>query len=192
MHKKKFQNYKYLEDLTEQILDLDTSKINKISQIFLKKFNQKKNIFICGNGGSAANADHISNDLMLGLNKRKKGVKIISLNSNIPKLTCIANDIGYDSIYSHQLNLLGSRGDLLIVLSGSGNSKNIINALRAAKKKKMFSFGLLGYDGGKSIKLCDDFIHFRINDMQVSEDLQLITMNQVMKILSKQPKIEKF
>ena len=101
----------------------------------------------------------------------------------MPQLTCIANDLDYSDIFSHQLKILGDKGDLLIVLSGSGNSKNIIKAIKQAKKQEIYSFGLLGYDGGLSKKICNDHIHFKTFDMQICEDLQMVVMNQVLKNL---------
>ena len=168
-------------------LCIDLIKYDQI-QFVAQAFNQikknKKTIYICGNGGSAANADHISNDLMLGLNKKKQGYKIVSLSSNIAKISCIGNDLGYEKIYSHQLNEVASKGDLLICLSGSGNSPNIINALKIAKKKKILSICMLGYSGGKARKFSDYSVHFKVNDMQISEDMQMIFFNSVMKFLS--------
>lgn len=176
---------KYLSDLQNQIRLMDLKKMNSFSELIKKKYKENKNIFICGNGGSAANADHITNDLMLGFTKRKIGFNFISLCANTAKITCLANDIGYDKVFSNQLKILGRRGDLLIVLTGSGNSKNIIKVINEAKKKKIDTFGLIGFDGGKAKSILDNFIHFKIDDMQISEDMQMIVMNYVMKKIIK-------
>ena len=178
----KINNYK--ENLIKEIKKLSVKDIKKISNLFLKISKNNKQILICGNGGSAANSEHISNDLMLGLNKKKIGLRILSLSSNFSKISCIANDINYSEIYSHQVKTIGNKGDLLIVLSGSGNSINIIKALNVAKKKKIKTLALLGFDGGIARKKCDYFVHFNINDMQIAEDMQMITMNMVMKYIS--------
>ena len=182
MNTKKIDDY--LKKLKFCIDSIDYNHIKFVAQTFNQIKKNKKTIYICGNGGSAANADHISNDLMLGLNKKKQGYKIVSLSSNIAKISCIGNDLGYKKIYSHQLNELASEGDLLICLSGSGNSPNIINALRVAKKKKIFSICILGYSGGKAKKFADYSIHYKVDDMQISEDMQMIFFNCVMKFLS--------
>tara|TARA_A100001015_G_C14925552_1_gene686181 strand:- start:699 stop:1262 length:564 start_codon:yes stop_codon:yes gene_type:complete len=174
-------NTRYLKQLQNQIQCLDLNQVNLLSKILKKKNQQRKNVFICGNGGSAANSDHITNDLMFGFTKKKIGFSFISLCANSANLTCLANDIGYENIFSNQLKIQGKKNDLLIVLSGSGNSKNILKAIKIAKIKKIETFGLIGFNGGKAIKLLDNYIHFRINDMQVSEDMQMITMNLVMK-----------
>ena len=100
-------------------------------------------------------------------------------------MTCLANDIGYDKIFSEQIKSKGSKGDLLIVLSGSGNSKNIISAIKEAHKLKMNTFGILGFNGGKCKKILNNFINYKINDMQISEDLQMIIMNICVKSLMK-------
>lgn len=179
------KKFLYLNELSKAIGNLNLSEIDDLCRAVLSTHKKKGKIFICGNGGSAANANHISNDLMLGMNKKKLGFRFISLNANVPQLTCIANDLDYSQIFSHQLKILGNKGDLLIALSGSGNSKNIIKAISQANKQKIFSYGLLGYNGGKSKKICKKFIHFKSYDMQICEDLQMIVMNQVMKNLTK-------
>lgn len=178
---------KYLNDLCYQIKLLDLNKVNLLKKKLITKKN--KNIFICGNGGSSSNANHISNDLMLGFGKKKIGFKFISLCSNVAKITCIANDLSYKKIFSHQLSILGKRGDLLIVLSGSGNSDNILDAIKLAKENRIETFGIIGFDGGKARKVLDNYIHTKINDMQISEDLQLIIMNYIMKSIIKDNKV---
>ena len=182
MHLKKINLYK--KDLINQINNLSIINIKEISHLFMRTVINKKKILICGNGGSAANADHISNDLMLGLNKSKIGLNIVSLSSNFAKISCIANDTDYSKIYSQQIKSVGQKGDLLLVLSGSGNSKNIIRALEQAKKQNIKSLALLGFDGGAAKKKCDEFLHFNTNNMQIAEDMQMITMNMVMNYIS--------
>ena len=174
----------YLKNLKKQINQLNLKDLKKLKNLLITKHSQGKNIFICGNGGSAANAEHITNDLMFGFSKNKNfGFRFMSLCSNTAKMTCIANDIGYEKIFSHQLQILGKKDDLIIILTGSGNSKNIINVVKTAKKLNIESFGLLGYSGGKVKKIIDNYIHFKVNDMQISEDMQIIVMNYVMKKL---------
>jgi D-sedoheptulose 7-phosphate isomerase len=171
----------YLRELIKQISVLDLEKLDLLYSLIKKVQINKKTIYICGNGGSAANANHISIDFMLGLNKRKLGIKIISLSSNIAKISCIANDLDYSLIYSHQIKIMCEKGDLLIVLSGSGNSENILNAIKSAKKIGMTLFSILGFDGGKAKKISKNYLHCKINDMQISEDIQMICLNYVMK-----------
>ena len=104
--------------------------------------------------------------------------------SNTSVITCLANDIGYDEIFSEQLRVKGNKDDILILLSGSGNSSNIIKAIETADKLKIRTFAILGFDGGKAKKLVQYPIHFNINDMQISEDMQLIVGHICMKYLS--------
>jgi len=143
-----------------------------------------KCIYICGNGGSAANAIHIANDWIYGAGvKRGIGLNVEALSSNAAVLTCLANDIGYENIFSEQIRVKGKNGDILIVLSGSGNSQNIISVLNEADKKNIETFAILGFDGGAAKKIAKHPIHFDVNDMQIAEDLQLIVGHICMKWL---------
>jgi D-sedoheptulose 7-phosphate isomerase len=172
----------YLKNLIKQIKDLDLKKVNQLYMLILKVHKDNKKIFICGNGGSAANAEHVCNDLMLGFKKnKKKGFKVYSLTSNKSVLTCIANDISYNKIYSHQLDNLGNKGDLLIAFSGSGNSKNILECLKIAKKKNIHTFSILGFSGGHAKKISNNYIHININDMEIAEDIQMVIFNYIKK-----------
>lgn len=147
-----------------------------------------RRIFLCGNGGSAANAMHIANDLLYGVAMGAgPGLRVSALPANASVVTCLANDIGYEQIYSAQLVVQASPGDVLIVLSGSGNSPNILNALVTAKTIGMKSFALLGYSGGNAKAIADVAIHFAVDDMQISEDLQLVVGHMIMQWLCKNP-----
>ncbi|MDB5813295.1 MAG: sedoheptulose 7-phosphate isomerase [Rhodocyclales bacterium] len=141
-------------------------------------------VFLCGNGGSAGNAIHLANDFLYGIAKRTGGgLRVSALSANPAVLTCLANDVGYEHIYSEQLAVQASAGDLLIVLSGSGNSPNILAVLEQARKMSVKSCAILGYSGGKSKALADIPIHFAVDDMQISEDLQLVVGHMLMQWL---------
>lgn len=141
-------------------------------------------VFICGNGGSSANADHLANDFMcVGGAFADRSIRTESLTSNNAINSCIANDLSYNDIFSKQLELKAGMGDVLIALSGSGNSGNIIKALEYGCGIGMKTFAILGFDGGKSKTIAKYPIHFPINDMQISEDLQLIVGHICMKCL---------
>lgn len=127
--------------------------ILKISKIIAKCLKYGGTVFWCGNGGSASDSQHLSAELIGRLKKNRKPLKSISLSSNISVLTCISNDFGYKKIFSRQLEALGSKKDVLICISTSGNSKNIIEILKIAKKKKIMTISFLGNNGGKSLKL---------------------------------------
>ena len=176
----------YKKKLIQTLNDNTFDKVPKLAEDIKKTKITKNKIFICGNGGSAANAMHIANDLIYGAGMSSgKGFNIEALSSNTSVITCLANDIGYEKIFSEQLRVKGTKGDILIVLSGSGNSKNIINVLKIAKKIKVKSFAILGYDGGKAKKLADVALHFNVDDMQIAEDIQIIISHLLMKLLNK-------
>ena len=172
----------YQNRLINCIQSFDWSPVVQLAQKILLIQREDRHIFLCGNGGSAANAMHIANDLLY-LRSKGKGIKVTALPANQAVLTCLANDIGYDNIFSFQLEQLGQEGDILIVLSGSGNSKNIIKAVETAKKMRISTCAILGFDGGKCLNLVDISINFPINDMQIAEDLQLIVGHMLMQWL---------
>lgn len=147
-------------------------------------WKQRRQVFLCGNGGSAGNAIHLANDFVYGVARRTgAGIKALALSANPAVITCLANDVGYDSIYSEQLAVQGGAGDLLIALSGSGNSPNIVKVLEEARAMGVKSYAILGYSGGKCKELADVPIHFPVNDMQISEDMQLIVGHMLMQYL---------
>lgn len=141
-------------------------------------------IYICGNGGSAANAIHMANDFIYGYCDAHRRFNVEALPANSSVLTCLANDIGYENIFSHQIENKAGPNDLLIVLSGSGNSPNIIRALEVAKKLGTKTLGMLGYDGGKAKAMVDILLHAELDDMQVAEDLQLMVGHAAMRMMS--------
>ena len=145
---------------------------------------KKGNLFLAGNGGSAANANHLAADLIYGVNLQGRGAfRVHSLAANPSVMTCLGNDIGFENVFSHQLETLAESGDLLLVFSGSGNSPNIIQALKAAKKLGVTSVALLGYDGGGAKALADLPLHFPIHDMQAVEDLHMVVGHLLFKHL---------
>ena len=144
-------------------------------------------IFICGNGGSAGNAIHLANDFLFGAGKRNGvGLRVEALTENAAVITCLANDIGYENIYAEQLKVKARAGDVLIVLSGSGNSPNIVKALEIGNSIGMITFAVLGFTGGQCKTVAQHPIHFEIDDMQIAEDLQLIVCLMCMQWLSQQ------
>lgn len=182
---------------TEQVLEkyrnllvkgFDTLATNpswpRIQEEFARVRKRGAGVFLAGNGGSAANANHLANDLIYGVNQHGRGAfRVHSLAANPSVLTCLGNDVGFENVFSNQLEALAESGDLLLVFSGSGNSPNIIQALKAAKKLGVTSVALLGYDGGGAKALADLPIHFPIHDMQAVEDLHMIVGHLLMKVL---------
>ncbi|HXP96683.1 MAG TPA: SIS domain-containing protein [Telmatospirillum sp.] len=180
-----FQNY--AEKLRETLAAANWESIGALAKDLQSCWRERRQVFVCGNGGSAANALHIANDLLYGIAKKEgRGLRIQALPANVSVLTCLANDDGYQNIFSGQLASLANPGDLLIVLSGSGNSPNILSALDEARRIGMRSWAILGFSGGKAKQSADHALHFAVNDMQISEDLQLVVGHMLMQWLRDQ------
>jgi len=174
----------YSKKLQQVLESSDWSPIEELADDIQKCWNEGRRVFLCGNGGSAGNAIHLANDFIYGIAKKTGGgLKAISLSDNSAVITCLANDVGYDYIFSEQLAVQAEENDLLIVLSGSGNSSNIILAVEQAKKMQVKSFAILGYNGGKCKGIVDVPIHFPVDDMQIAEDLQIIVGHMLMQWL---------
>ncbi|PIQ87800.1 MAG: phosphoheptose isomerase, partial [Candidatus Omnitrophica bacterium CG11_big_fil_rev_8_21_14_0_20_43_6] len=156
MIKKSLDDYR--NRLISCIQSFDWSVVDQLAQKIKISQQDDKQIFLCGNGGSAANAMHIANDFLC-LRSKGKGAKVIALPANQAIVTCLANDTGYENIFAAQLEQLGGTGDILIVLSGSGNSSNILNAITVAKKMGILTCAILGFDGGKCLNLVDIPLH---------------------------------
>jgi D-sedoheptulose 7-phosphate isomerase len=145
-------------------------------------------VYLCGNGGSAGNAIHLANDFLYGAGVTSgAGLKAEALSANPAVLTCLANDLGYEEIYAQQLRVKAAPGDVLIVLSGSGDSPNVIKALEVGAQLGMTTFAILGFTGGRCKALAGRAIHFAIDDMQIAEDLQLIVGHICMRWLCANP-----
>lgn len=125
------------------------SKIISVSKALSKSLKKGGTIYWCGNGGSASDSMHLSTELIGRLKKNRKPLKSISLSSNASALTCISNDFGFENLFSRQIEALGKKNDVLIAISTSGNSKNILKAIKQAKKNKLFTVSMLGKNGGK-------------------------------------------
>ena len=174
----------YQQRLADAIEAIPLGAVEQLASALFDAWLNKKQVFIFGNGGSAANANHLANDLMYGVSKQLgKAIKVNALSANTAVLTCLANDEGYEHIYVHQLQVLANPGDVLIALSGSGNSPNIVSALEWSQGQSVRSFAILGYSGGKAKSLASDPIHIAIDDMQISEDLQLVVGHMAMQWL---------
>lgn len=174
----------YSERLKLALESTDFNKVETLAETLLDCWKKGKRVFICGNGGSAGNAVHIANDFLYGVSKKLGfGIKAEALSANTSIMTCLANDEGYEEIFSHQLFVQAEREDVLIAFSGSGNSPNIIKALAAAKEIGMKTFAILGFSGGKAKELVDVAISYQTQDMQISEDLQVIVCHMIMQWL---------
>jgi len=174
-----FENYK--NKLIDALAVEPLRNVETLARELRGAITLGKQVFLCGNGGSAANAVHLANDFLYGVSKKMgKGMRVEALSANPSVLTCLANDIGYEHIFSFQLEQKALSGDILVILSGSGNSPNVVRALETAKNKNMKSYAILGFSGGECKRIADTSIHFPVPDMQISEDLQLVVGHMCM------------
>ena len=176
----------YLSYLNELGKKLDASAINDVVDCFVTARKDGRTIFFAGNGGSAATASHFAQDLAeVGRKANVKSFKTISLTDNVSFLTAVGNDYGYEKIFSIQLSELFSKGDVLVVISASGNSHNVIEAVKFAKEKGGITIGLVGFDGGKLLKMCDYVIHVKANKGEYGpvEDIHMILDHMITSFL---------
>ncbi len=140
-----------------KILEQCTRDIGKAADLIINAFNQKKKILLCGNGGSAADAQHIAAEFVIRLSHdvERPALPALALTTNTSNLTAGANDLGFENVFARSVEALGNQGDVLIGISTSGNSENVNRALQKAREKGLVTIGLLGRDGGKSRALCD-------------------------------------
>ncbi len=169
----------YLDELKR---DLDKIPLDKIEHLvnLLKESNEKNgHVYIIGNGGSASLASHMACDLSKGTLKRyydngEKRLKVVSLVDNVALLTAFANDLSYEEVFVQQLKNLLKPEDMVLIITGSGNSKNLIRAAQYARERKAKVFGILGFDGGELLHLVDDYIHLPVHNYGRIEDCHLI------------------
>lgn len=174
----------YSRRLQDLLQAANWDRVAWLAQDLLDCWKSGRSVFLCGNGGSAANAMHLANDFLYGVSKTHgSGLRVNALSSNSAVITCLANDEGYDAIFALQLAVQARKDDVLIVLSGSGNSPNIVKALEQARKMGLRSYAILGYRGGEAKALADVPIHFEVEDMQLAEDLQLVVGHMLMQWL---------
>ena len=177
----------YLSYLIDKLHKLDLDNIRLMSDLIYKTWQSDNTIYIIGNGGSATTATHMSEDLAKStipddklLNYYGSRLKVISLTDNIGWITAVANDLDYDYIFVQQLQTLARSGDLLMAISGSGNSRNIIEAVNYANIFNIQTFGLTGFDGGELKKIQKNGIHVDCNDMGMVESIHLCLFHWVL------------
>ncbi len=173
---------KYLQAVQATINNLDPEVIASFATHLENAYNSNQSIYVIGNGGSAANASHFAQDLAKGIFFEKpvaKTMKAISLTDNIAHITAIANDTGYQNIFSAQLNTYANTGDVLVCISGSGNSENIIEAVKAAKQKNMFVIGVTGFDGGQLKSMSNFSVHVPLHEMCTVESIHSIIFHLI-------------
>lgn len=165
----------YIELEREVLSKLDVDALNEAMQLIEEAYRNRKKVYIFGNGGSSATASHYQNDFNKGLSETlETKFEFVCLNNDTATLMAIANDMGFEEVFRYQLKGRIREGDLVIALSGSGNSVNIMNAVRYAKEQGNKVIGLTGIKGGKLMEEADVSLHVPVNSMQVTEDVHMI------------------
>ena len=174
-------NYKNLKDygnhLSEALNSIDEDLVCALKEEIRKRFDSPHNIYLVGNGGSAANANHIVGDYSKTFAMLGKCLNINCLADNSCYITAVSNDLDYSEVFELQINARVRKDDLIIFLSGSGNSMNLVKTARLAKSKKIKTAAILGFSGGALKELVDIPIHAMINDMEIAEDSQISTFH---------------
>ncbi|MGE1062816.1 SIS domain-containing protein [Megasphaera paucivorans] len=169
----------------EVIKNLDINELNSAMNAIYDAWQREAVIYVFGNGGSSATASHMVCDFNKGISDgHAKKFRLQCLNDNMPIISAIANDISYDDVFSYQLEKILRTDDLIVAISGSGNSKNIMKAVEYAKQIGTKIVGITGYDGGKLKKIANYSMHVPINDMQIAEDIHMIFDHMMMHIFS--------
>ena len=166
---------KYLVELVKSINNIPLDKIKEIAGVLKEAYKKGRHVFIMGNGGSAATASHFVCDLAKGTRVAgKKHFKVIGLTDNVPLLTAWSNDVAYKDVFKSQLENLLEKDDVVIVFTGSGNSPNVLEAVRYSKKVKSRTVAFTGFDGGKIKKMADICMIVPSNNMERVEDIHLV------------------
>ena len=165
----------YATDVAQQVVKSDFDVLAAIVERLIQLKKERKTIYTAGNGGSAATASHMCNDFIKGCRvNNREGFKAFCLSDSNAVTTCLANDFSYEDVFSIQLKTFAEAGDVLVVFSGSGNSPNIISALKTAKESGIFTIGFSGRDGGKMKDLCDLILSAPTYSMEQLEDMHML------------------
>lgn len=178
---------KYLDRISQELGRLNCDEVRSFSDAILRCYQGGNFVFLCGNGGSGSNASHFCEDLGKGTLRRedylsdaKRRLKVLSLTDNTAYIMAWANDEGYDRIFVEQLKNLASAGDLLVALSGSGNSPNVLRAVDWANAHGLHTFALTGFDGGKLRRIAHQGLHVPVKDMGMVESIHLTVFHWVL------------
>lgn len=149
----------YLSHLGTVLARIDTAEIGRFIETLLDARKRGASVFFIGNGGSASTASHFANDLTIGTRDYELPFRVVSLTDNVAVLTAIANDFGYDDVFSRQVQILGKPGDVLVAISASGNSPNLVKAFEYARSCGITTVALTAFDGGKLREMADHGVH---------------------------------
>jgi len=172
----------YVRYLHQVLTKIDMNSVHAAISCFLEARDKGQTIFFAGNGGSAATASHFAQDLAeVGRKANVKSFRTLSLTDNVSFITAMANDYGYEKIFSIQMSELFKPGDVLVAISASGNSPNVVEAVEYARRFQGISVGLVGFDGGKLLNLCDHVVHVQANKGEYGpvEDAHMILVHMI-------------
>jgi D-sedoheptulose 7-phosphate isomerase len=165
----------YLGKLQALLKTIDPKQVSKVGELLANARAEGRQVFLCGNGGSAALASHLAVDLGKGCSRnRDKRFRVIAFTDNTPWITALSNDISYDDVFVEQLKNYAEKGDVLIAISGSGNSKNVLKALQYANQIGCETVGISGFAGGKLKDMVNHHVHIKGEHMGLIEDGQMI------------------
>ncbi len=177
----------YLQRLNDELVKIDQAAMQRWADLVFQAWENERFVYIFGNGGSGTTASHMAEDLGKSTlhekdlnDESKKRLKVLSLTDNAGWLMAVGNDLGYDQIFVQQLMNYGSPGDLVIAISGSGNSANVLNAVDWANRHGLTSFGLTGYSGGELKQRQTDGLHVELDDMGMVESIHLCLFHWVL------------
>ena len=178
---------RYLEHLQNELAKINKNAMQRWADLIYESWEQEKFVFIFGNGGSGTTASHMAEDLGKSTlpeselqDTSKKRLKVLSLTDNAGWIMAVGNDLSYDQIFVQQLMNYGNPGDLVIAISGSGNSPNVLNAVQWANKQGLKTFGLTGYDGGQLKEIQQEGLHVALDDMGMVESIHLALFHWVL------------
>jgi D-sedoheptulose 7-phosphate isomerase len=177
----------YLKHLSEQLLRTDIASVERLADLVYEAWENGRFVYIFGNGGSATTASHMSEDLGKGLLRNvallddgTKRLKVLSLTDNVGWITAAGNDLAYDQVFLQQLKNYGSPEDLVIAISGSGNSPNVLRAVEWANLQGLVTVGLTGFDGGRLRRIVQHSVHVDLYDMGLVESVHLSLFHWVL------------
>jgi len=182
----KLDSRQFLERVSQELLRIDSAEVKVLADVVFERYEKGRTVFLCGNGGSGSNASHFCEDLGKGTlrredfdNDRKKRLRVLSLTDNTPYILAWGNDEGFERVFVEQLKNLARDGDLLVAISGSGNSPNVLRAVDWANRHGLKTFGCTGFNGGKLRTLAQQGLHVPLDDMGIVESIHLTAFHWV-------------
>ncbi len=176
----------YLQRLQSELARVDPAEVSRLTELLYAAWENENTVFVVGNGGSACTASHLCEDLGKGCvrqedlcDESRRRIRVLSLTDNVGWLTAIGNDCGYDQVFVQQLMNFGKPGDLLVAISGSGNSPNVLAAVDWANRHGLATFGMTGFNGGKLKQMAHSGIHVPLCDMGMVESVHVCAIHWI-------------